>query len=68
VAWQIHYLKDDRPYQASALALADALAIACQFLRDGHVIEKIQADIGMTISAYEVRPLCGEQQLPRHAA
>jgi hypothetical protein len=57
MAWQIHYLKSEHPRQTSATVLHDALALARQFMQDGHIVEKVQADSGMTIWSHQVLPL-----------
>jgi hypothetical protein len=57
MAWQIHYQKDDQPHQTSATVLHDAIALARQFMRDGHLVEKVQADSGMTIWSHQLLPL-----------
>ena len=60
MAWQIHYRKYDVSHRATAPVLAEAIALACQILREGHILEKIQPDTGLTLGSHEVKPLCGE--------
>ena len=58
MAWQVHYRSGDQNHQATITALHDAITLACQLLRDGHIVEKVVADGGMVIPVHAVAPLC----------
>jgi hypothetical protein len=62
VAWQIHYLdRDDRRQQLSAPTFGEAVTLATRFVRDGLIVEKIEADTALKLSSGEVRRLCDAQ-------
>jgi hypothetical protein len=59
MAWQIHYLDwNDRRQQLPAPTVGQAVALANRLVRDGLIVEKIQADTGLTLASGEVRRLC----------
>ena len=58
MAWQVHYHRDGQAHQATVLVLSDAIVLACQLLREGFAVEKIQADTGLTLLSRHLLPLC----------
>jgi hypothetical protein len=62
MAWQIHYLdRHDQRQQLAAPTLGEAVALATKFVRNGLIVEKIEADTGLKLSSGEVRRLCDAQ-------
>jgi hypothetical protein len=62
MAWQIYYLdRNDQRQQLSAPTLGEAVTLAVRVACDGLIVEKIQADTGLTLASGEVRRLCDAQ-------
>ena len=58
MAWHVHYRRDDQSHQATVSVWSDAIVLACELLREGLVVEKIQADTGLTLLSRHLVPLC----------
>ena len=59
MAWQIHYMdRNDQRQQRSVPSVGEAVALANELLRDGLIVETIQADTGMKLTSRDVRWFC----------
>jgi hypothetical protein len=55
MAWQVHYLDwNAQRQQLLAPTVGEAVTIASKLLRDGLIVEKIQADMGTKLASRDV--------------